>query len=95
MPISAAEIAKANREYHPRQGLHVCGWTPDDTPLTLANVRVSKDTFDAAKDRFGLPENDDFDLLVDWFTDDYTYADQFGIRRQSLAALLTFCETYQ
>jgi hypothetical protein len=88
MPISAAELARSDREYHPCKGLHVCGWTPDDTPLTLANVACDKTKFDEAKERFGLPENDDFDLLVDWFTDDYTYTDQFGIRRQSLSALL-------
>jgi uncharacterized protein YhfF len=90
--MSAAELAQADREYHPRVGLHVCGWTAEDRPLTLANVPgISKAKFDEAKARFALPEGEDFDLLVDWFVDDYTYTDQFAIRRQSLDAMLKSC----
>lgn len=84
------EIVQANREYHPcENGVHICGWTSDESrPLTIANVpNVTADGWAALKASFALPDDDDFDLLVDWFVDG-SYPDQFAIRRQSLDAVL-------
>ena len=84
------EIEQSEREYHPCwNGLHVCGQTPDDEqPLTLKNVPgITPERFAELKGQFGLPSDEDFDLVIDLFVKGDLVED-FCIRRQSLDALL-------
>lgn len=83
-------LEDAEREYHPcYNGLHVCGQTPDDErPLTLKNVPgITPARFTELKAQFGLPADDDFDLVIDLMVKGDIIED-FCIRRQSLDALL-------
>lgn len=72
-----------------RDGLHVCGISSDEEEfVTVANVPgVTEALFERLKQTFGLPSGDDPDLVVDLCVQGDILAD-FGIRRQSLAALL-------
>lgn len=95
MPLTAAEIAKADREYHPcRNGLHVCGQIYDDDgerPLTLANIPgVQRVQFEALSAVYGVP-HEDADLVIDFIVDG-DIVDDFSMRRQELEALLKSCQ---
>lgn len=75
--------------YAPCQyGIHVCGISGDEQEfVTVANFqRVSKAVFDSLRDDFGLEPGEDPDLVVDFMCDGDIVED-FGIRRQSLAAI--------
>lgn len=89
------EIEQADREYHPcTTGLHVCGIIADELgerPLTLANVvGVDERQFDILETHYALPEGEDPDCIVDLCVDGDIIRD-FGIRRQSLDALIRSC----
>lgn len=91
MPVTLAEIAQAEREYHPcDDGLHVCGQICDemgDRPLTLGNVPgVDGQKFEALRAQYATPD-DDFDIVIDRMVGG-DIVDDFGMRRQDLAALL-------
>jgi len=71
-----------------RSGLHVCGidYAADEF-VTVANVPgVTRQRFDDLRREHALPDGVDPDLVVDFRLDGDIVAD-FGIRRQSLAAL--------
>jgi hypothetical protein len=90
-PEPPAELAAelADKEYHPCvNGLHVCGVTSDlERPLTLANVHgVSEWQFEQLESHYAI-DDEDPDLIIDLFDGGDTVRD-FGIRRQSLDALL-------
>jgi hypothetical protein len=72
-----------------RNGIHVCGHDGTETyPLTVANVEgVSAAQWDVVRAAFSLPDDEDPDLVVDFMVDGDIVED-FGIRRQSLDALL-------
>jgi hypothetical protein len=70
-------------------GLHVCGIDERAEEFTtVANVPgVTDRKFDELETHYGLPEGVDPDLVVDLCVDGDIIRD-FGIRRQSLAAML-------
>lgn len=74
-------------------GLHVCGISGDEEEfVTVQNVPgVTEQTFDLLEAHYALPEGEDPDLVVDLVIDGDLIRD-FGIRRQSLAALVKSCE---
>jgi hypothetical protein len=89
----AAEIAKANREYHPCDiGLHICGQIEDEDgerPLTLANHPLASDAearrvFALLRAEFEAPEDD---VMVDLQVGDCNCEANFGMSRQMLPRL--------
>lgn len=82
--------SSADYGYAPCQnGLHVCGHDgAEEYPVTVANIEgISASQFDILAAHFAVEENGDFDMVVDFQSDGDTIMD-FGIRRQSLEALL-------
>jgi len=74
-------------KYFPcRYGIHICGINSDETEfVTVANFpRASRAVFESLKADFAI--DDEPDLVVDFFVDGDCDHD-FGIRRQSLAAI--------
>lgn len=79
-----------SQPYSPcHNGIHVCGITGDEEEFaTVANVPgVTEQKFDELQSHFALPEGEDPDLVIDFVVNGDLVRD-FGIRRQSLDALL-------
>lgn len=82
----------SDRTYRPcRNGIHVCGIATTDGEehfITEANVAGVKEmAFDLLENSYALAPDADPDLVVDLMQDGDCLRD-FGIRRQSLDALL-------
>lgn len=92
-----AELEAALREYHPcRFGLHVCGFTHDDRPLTLANFPVPSEAdayalWDLVRRDVAEPDGTDGDILLDLMVDG-DVEDNVWMRRQMLDRLKVLAE---
>ena len=89
------ELEEALREHHPcDNGLHVCGFTRDDTPLTLVNHAITSEAAALAlweRARSELGEQAEADVLVDLMVDGNIH-DNFWMRRQMLNRLALLVE---
>jgi len=76
-----------------RYGIHICGIDESrDEFTTVANhPRVSKVLFDSLRDDFAMEKDEDPDVVVDFMCDG-DIIDDFGARRQSLAAMAAIIE---